>query len=536
MIEKVYDALLTAAFGAYWVNLSKDQIVGIAKDDDRGTMKAIFKEAGVVDFPANYTQYANALRHSVDEAEQDDYLGSGSREHLLSCYEHGVYYNAAECWFTKDDGTLMYTLSEAYLIKDDDSEDICALVVNRDKTELHNQHEERKEILRRALYQAEAANRAKKSFLTNISHDIRTPMNAIVGFTELAANHVDDPRLATEYIEKIRQASNNMLNIINDVLDMSRIEGGKVALEESECNIVDLVRDVYDLMQDKANEKRLYFYLYTASIEDRRVICDKIRLNQVLTNIIGNAIKFTNPGGTVSTKISQLGRDGDKAVYEIRVKDTGIGMSEEFIPRIFGEFDKERSATLSGKSGTGLGMTITKNIVDIMGGDIKVDSKVGVGTEFVVTFSFNILGNEGATSVYHSESSDNITFNKERVLIVEDNELNAEIAAEILRHANLVPEIAENGEIAVDTLKKADPGYYKAVLMDVQMPVMDGIEATRKIRAFANPWMSGIPIIAMTANVFDEDKEACMAAGMNAHIAKPISVPELMITLRHYIK
>lgn len=535
MKEKIYDALLSTAFGAYWVNVTKDQITGIIKDDEKGTMKAIFKEAGVIDFPANYTQYVNALRHSIEEGRQDDYLISGSRDHLLKNYENGQFCCSSECWFTKSDGTLMYPLSEFYLVKDDITEDICALVVSRDRTDYHNKLEERKEILKRALYQAESANRAKKSFLTNISHDIRTPMNAIIGFTELAANHVDDPKLASEYIEKIRQASDNMLGIINDVLDMSRIEGGKIALEETECNITELFRGVYDLMEEKAKDKRLYFYLYTSGINDRRVICDKVRLNQVLTNLISNAIKFTNPGGTVTTKVSQIGKIGDKATYEIRVKDTGIGMSEEFIPHIFGEFDKERSATLSGNTGTGLGMTITKNIVDIMGGDIKVESREGQGTEFIVTFSFTVLDNEGE-GVYHSESSDRITFHRERVLIVEDNELNAEIASEILKHANLTPEIVENGALAVDKLKKAEPGYYKVVLMDIQMPVMDGIEATRKIRTFANPWSSSIPIIAMTANVFDEDKEECMEAGMNAHIAKPINVPELMITLKQYIQ
>lgn len=535
MKEKVYDALLSTAFGAYWINVTKDQIVGLVKDDDKGTMKAIFKEAGVIDFPANYTQYVNALRHSVEEGMQDDYLLSGSREYLLKNYENGICCCSCECWFRKDDGTLMYPLSDFYLMKDDDSDDICALVVNRDRTDYYNKQEERKELLKRALYQAEAANRAKKSFLTNISHDIRTPMNAIIGFTELAANHMDDTKLLADYIEKIRLASDNMLNIIEDVLDMSRIEGGKITLEESECNIVELVKGVYDLMQKKADEKRLYFYLYTSGINDRRVVCDKVRLNQIMTNLISNAIKFTNPGGTVITKVSQKGKSDDKATYEISVKDTGIGMSEEFLPHIFGEFDKERTATLSGNSGTGLGMTITKNIVDIMGGDIKVESKEGIGTEFVVTFSFVVLDNEGA-GVYHSESSDKITFKRERVLIVEDNELNAEIAAEILRHANLTPEIAENGAIAVEKLKKAEPGYYKTVLMDIQMPVMDGLEATQKIRAFVNPWSSNIPIIAMTANVYDEDRDACIKAGMNAYIAKPINVPELLITLKKYIQ
>lgn len=535
MKEKIYEALLSTAFGAYFINVTKDQITGIIKDDEKGTMKAIFREAGVIDFPANYTQYVNALRHSVEEGRQDDYLLSGARESLLKNYDEGIYCCSSECWFTMEDGSIFYPISEFYLIKDDDSDDICALVVNRDKTAYHNKREEHKEILKRALYQAESANRAKKSFLTNISHDIRTPMNAIVGFTELAATHIDDTKLLKDYIDKIRIASDNMLNIINDVLDMSRIEGGKITLEESECNIAELAKGVYDVMQKKADEKQLYFYLYTSAINDRRVICDKVRLNQIMTNLISNAIKFTKSGGTVITRVSQIGKSGDKATYEIRVKDTGIGMSPEFIPHIFGEFDKERSATLSGAPGTGLGMTITKNIVDIMGGDIKVESKEGIGTEFIVTFSFVVLDNEGA-GVYHSESSDKISFKREKVLIVEDNELNAEIAAEILRHANLSPEIAENGAVAVELLKKAEPGFYKAVLMDIQMPVMDGIEATRRIRAFVNPWSSNIPIIAMTANVYEEDREACMDAGMNAYIAKPINVPELMITLKKYIQ
>ena len=520
---------------------------------------------------------------------------------------------------------------------------------------------ESQDALSEALNKAEAANRAKTVFLNNMSHDMRTPMNAIVGFTALAIERLDSTALVKDYLSKIALSSQHLLSLINDVLDMSRIESGKVTLEETEIHLPALVRELQAIIQANVSAKRLEFFVDVQDIAHEDIVADKLRLNQVLLNILSNAIKFTPEGGAVSFRITELPSDAEgRAVFEFRIKDNGIGMSEEFKKTIFQAFTREKTSTVSGIQGTGLGMAITKNIIDMMGGEIAVQSEEGKGSEFVVTIhckcgcsqvdpqplpalqgrralvagaekscaaicamlrklgmradsagcgeasalaalaieqgdSFSVYvvdaGKSGADgveavrgirkaagisaaivlvadqgSVMESEAkeagatalcprpvflselrgalhSDAGTepaescggpapdFTGKRILLAEDNELNQMIAEEILEEVGFDVDIAGDGTVAVEKMESAPAGTYDIVLMDIQMPCMDGIEATRRIRALGDPRKAGVPIVAVTANAFLEDQKTAMEAGMDGHLAKPYDVPAMMETL-----
>ena len=527
------------------------------------------------------------------------------------------------------------------------------------------QLEEQNRKLEIALQHEGAANRAKREFLFNMSHDIRTPMNAIIGFTSLAATHIDNREQVLDYLKKISTSSQHLLSLINDVLDMSRIESGKVKIEEKAVHLPDLVHDVRSIIQPNVAAKRLSLFIDTMDIEDEDIITDPLRLNQILLNILSNAIKFTPTGGMISIRIAQKnGAPKGCVCYEFRIKDNGIGMSEEFQKHIFEEFSREESSTVSGIQGTGLGMSITKNIVDLMGGTIALTSEPGKGTEFIVTLCFTRSGQkaepkqlpqlEGLRALvadddtntclnvstmlskigmrpewtisgkeavirtkYAVEQGDEFSvyiidwlipdmngieivrqirkvignrcpiiiltaydwadiedearaagvtafcekplflselrrvlaepFRAEpasepaqptaadlkgkKLLLVEDNELNREIALEILKEAGFVVDTAEDGAVAVQKIKQAAPGQYDLILMDIQMPNLDGYEATRQIRALPDAEKANIPIFAMTANAFEEDRQNALEAGMNGHIAKPLDVPHLLRVL-----
>ena len=515
-----------------------------------------------------------------------------------------------------------------------------------------------------AVEKAESANRAKSTFLSNMSHDIRTPMNAIIGFTTLALSNIDDTERVKDYLGKTLASSNHLLSLINDVLDMSRIESGKIHLEEVEVNLSDVLHDLKTIVSGQIYAKQLELYMDVMDVTDEDVYCDKTRLNQILLNLLSNAIKFTPAGGTVSVRVRQLaGKVHGCGQYEFRIKDNGIGMSQEFAQKIFEPFERERTSTVSRIQGTGLGMAITKNIVDMMGGTIEVQTAQGKGTEFtvcvpmraqteqrpvekiteleglkalVVDDDFNtcdsvtkmlvkvgmraewtLSGKEAVlrarqsiemSDVYHAYIIDwrlpdmngievtrqirslhddtpiiiltaydwsdieveakaagvtafcakpmfmsdlretlmsalgqkpadavqgllpekNADFKGKHILLVEDNELNREIAQEILREYGFQVDTAENGEVAVEKVSTAAPGSYDLVLMDVQMPVMDGYTATRKIRALDDPARAKLPIIAMTANAFDEDRRNALESGMNGFLSKPIVIGDLV--------
>ena len=525
---------------------------------------------------------------------------------------------------------------------------------------------EQNTLLEAALSQANRASKAKSVFLSNMSHDIRTPMNAIVGFTNLAITHIDHTEQVAEYLQKIKTSGNHLLSLINDILDMSHIESGKIHLDEKPCSLPDILHGLRNILQADIHAKQLELQFDTVDVWDEDIFCDQLRLNQVLLNLLSNAVKYTSAGGSVSMRITEKpGAPEGYANYEFCIKDNGSGMSEEFVEHIFEPFERERNSTISKIQGTGLGMAITKNIVDMMNGTISVQSEQGVGTEFTVSFTFRLnsnikeplvipelrhckalvvdddfntcdsvsymLGQLGMRaewtlsgkeavlrthqavmrntdySVYiidwllpdmngvevtrrirkeinssapiiiltaydwadieteakeagvtafcskplflselssclqsvmrpetkgQADSTENYAVHHTgRILLAEDVEMNQEIAVAILENAGFTVDVADNGQIAADMVKQSEPGYYQAVLMDVQMPVMNGYEATQEIRNLKDSRLASIPIIAMTANAFTEDREAALKSGMNGHIAKPIDVQLLFETL-----
>ena len=391
-------------------------------------------------------------------------------------------------------------------------------------------------------------NRAETIFLNSISHDIRTPLNVIIGYTELASAHVNEAQEVKRYLSKIQTASKHLLLLVNDVLDMSHIESGTLKLEHAPVYFPDVLEDLKSIVQTDISAKQLEFHVDTKNMVHKNVITDKLRLNQVLLNILENAVKYTRPGGKICFQIQELkGQEPEFAKYEFRVKDTGIGMSEEFIEHIFEPFSREQTSTVSGIEGMGLGMAIVKKIVDRMGGTIAVKSRQGKGTEVRVILLFKVSSRvaECETKVFKKTgqmkilsergNSENLLKGK-KILLAEDNELNREIAVELLKEEGFILDTAEDGTIAVEKMRTAKPGQYDLILMDIQMPIMDGYEATRQIRKLPNPETANIPIVAITANAFEEDRQKALEAGMNEHVSKPIDMERLLEVVKKVLK
>ena len=394
---------------------------------------------------------------------------------------------------------------------------------------------EKHEMLEREKIRAVESSLAKSQFLFNMSHDIRTPMNAIIGYTNLARKEEISPA-AREYLGKIETSSQHLLALINDILEMSRIENGKLELEFEPTDLCGILEEIRDLFAQQMAEKQIEFSIHDTRVQHRYVWCDRKNLNRVLLNIVSNACKFTPEGGAITASIWEIGGlETGYAAYELRVQDNGIGMSKEFADRMFNAFERERTSTVSKVQGTGLGLAITKRIVDLMGGTIEVITSPGSGTEMIIRLKLQLAGEEDVVKAPDPETAapgaPDLDFGSIRLLLAEDNDINREIANMILTQAGFQVENAENGRIAVDMVAVSEPGYYDAVLMDIQMPVMDGYEATKAIRALPDPALAAIPILAMTANAFKEDEQAALAAGMQAHIAKPLDVEQMMATL-----
>lgn len=407
---------------------------------------------------------------------------------------------------------------------------------------------QQKQAIEAALVEAEYANQAKSRFLSNMSHDIRTPMNAITGFANLAQTSIDDKAQVKNYLNKIQAASKHLLNLINDILDMSRIESGKVQIEESEVSLRDVLLDVDNLIRPMAEEKNIYFHIRNEIINNY-VYCDKLRLNQVLINLLGNAVKFTPESGEISLRVYQeMVAPAGYGVYIFKVKDNGIGIGKEFQDNIFKAFEREKSTEHSGIQGTGLGLSITKNIVKMMGGKIDLESDVGKGTEFTVkvvfmlqdvdeeTMSKKEKNIETAQEEAKEKAIQKALFTGRKLLLVEDNALNREIAKKLLMGQGFLVDEAVDGKVAVEMLKVSHVGEYAAVLMDIQMPVMDGYEATRAIRDLDNRILANVPIVAMTANAFGEERKKAFACGMNGYVTKPIEINVLFETLKQIIE
>ena len=606
----------------------------------------------------------------VYESDRDEFYKQTRRETILTELEKDIVY-FVDFRIVVDGVIQYYQIKFTYTKNETGIIDKLIVGIHSIDEQVRVQKQQQ-EALKEALSLAQSANRAKTTFLNNMSHDIRTPMNAIIGYTGLAASHIDSKEMVTEYLRKISQSSEHLLSLINDILDMSRIESGKMTLNEQKEDLSEIVHTIRNITQSGISSKNLDFYVDVFDVTDEFVYCDKLRVNQVLLNVLSNSIKYTQSYGTISFKVSEYNvRPDGYATYRFSVKDTGIGMSEEFVKTIFEPFTRVKSSTVSGIQGTGLGMAITKNIVDMMGGRIEIKSEENVGTEVIIEFDLKIADiqkeeeapesltklcglrglvvdddldscvsiskmlkeismrsewcSSGKEAVFRAqtahEEGDNFSvyiidwmipdmngietarrirkvvgeftpiiiitaydwadieqeayeagvtafvnkplfmsdlkktlakccdpdsvvvveeekpdYSGKKILLVEDNEMNREIACEILEEYGFVMDTAEDGTIAVEKMEKATPGQYDLILMDVQMPFMNGYEATRRIRAMSEPAIANIPIVAMTANAFEEDRQKAFESGMNEHIPKPVDVQQLVNTLSEVLK
>lgn len=458
-----------------------------------------------------------------------------SRENLIAVLESGQPTEFIIRWPTGNGDECVYMKNRLVPFDDDDGTKKLVIGVLDVTSE-----EQQQRLLKEARERAEEASNAKTSFLFNMSHDIRTPMNAILGFTDIAMNHIDEPDRACDSLKKIKLSGGYLLNLINDILEMSRIEAGKMEIVPIPLNAYEVTESVVTMSRSLAATKDITFNVKAEGLKNPYIYSDELHTNQIIINLISNAIKYTNPGGTVDYSVEQISDPEDGiAKYRVTVNDNGIGMSEEFQKHLFESFSREQSSTVSKQEGAGLGLAIVKKIVDMMGGTIAVQSKSGEGSTFVVELPLKVMDAEAIEKFEASRKKnivavDEISFDGQKVLLVEDNEMNREIATEILEDVGLVIDTAEDGAIAVRKVMEKGPSYYDFILMDIQMPVMNGYEATAEIRK-----MSGaekIPIIALSANAFKEDIDKSLSLGMNAHVAKPIDVKNLFETMQGLVK
>lgn len=395
---------------------------------------------------------------------------------------------------------------------------------------------EQQMLLRKSAAAAEAANKAKSAFLFNMSHDIRTPMNAIIGYAELSRNHLHEPDKLSEYLSNIRTCGQKMLSIIDNILEIARIENNQIVLEESICNIEESFDSCIVMFNTAVQEKHQTITVHK-QVANPYVYIDSSHLSEIVLNVISNAIKYTGQNGKIDCCLTQKPHeDADWCYMEISIADNGIGMSEEFQAHIFESFSREHSSTISGIEGTGLGMGIVKNLVELMHGTIEIQSSPGKGSTFTICIPCRTARKEEAEPRKSSSDRPQKTLAGKRILLAEDNDLNAEIAIELLSEEGLLVDRVSNGVACVEKLEKVAPDFYDLILMDIQMPVMNGYDATRKIRQLEDPFRSSIPIIAMTANAFAEDRQKALFVGMNDHVAKPVDMNVLIPVLEKHIR
>ncbi len=486
----------------------------------------------------NYFTYVESVAANIVPEDKQAFIDALSPENIHSEFAKGdaFFHNYR---IIKNNDITYYQLKVIHT--GDWTVDHNFLIGVHNMDELTKAQVAQEEILEGARIEAESANRAKSTFLFNMSHDIRTPMNAIIGFNNMALKHLDNKEKLLDCLEKVNVSSHHLLSIINDVLDMARIESGKVTIEEDKVYITDAAASLAEIVRQSVKDKEITFITDYSAVKHNCVFADELRVNRVLMNIANNAIKYTNAGGTVKCIIAETESDRPGyASYDFIVEDTGIGMSEEFLEHIFEAFTRESTSTITGIQGTGLGMAITKELVELMKGTINIESKLGKGTKVTIHFEFRIADNENVSTESEAALDTSILKGK-RILLVEDNELNREIAREILEELEITVEEAEDGTIAVEKCVNAITAgdaskLYDLILMDIQMPIMDGYKATQQIRDYKSDYAKSVPIIAMTANAFAEDKKKAFEAGMNAHLAKPININDLTRTLISFAK
>ncbi len=418
---------------------------------------------------------------------------------------------------------------QLYIVNVGKETQVAQVVMGFRNVDSEVRHElEHRRVLETTLEQAKAANIARNTFLANMSHDLRTPMNAIAGFTELARRHKDDPEKVGEYLDKIEESGRLLLQLLSDVLEFTKIESDQIHIEEQACSLPEIVDNVCAAALSRARLRGISLSSDISGLTHTDVCADRDKLEEVLIHLVYNAIKYTLRGGSVLLTAEEVKRlSADYAVYRFVVQDTGIGIGKDFLPYVFEPFEREKNTTLSGVQGTGLGLAITRNIVDRMGGIIEVASEVDHGSRFTVTLSLRLNHAERSEENHGGNTLERLK-KGQKILLVEDNEINREIEVELLCSVGFRVDTASDGSIAVNMIKASQPGEYALILMDIQMPVMDGHQAAQAIRKLPEPYHAGIPIVALSANAFDEDRKRSMKSGMNAHLAKPVDMDRLI--------
>ena len=513
---RVATALAGDYFSIYVVDLDTDHFVEYSAT----------KEFDTLGVEKNGEDFFNLSRRNMSrliyEDDRERFMGTFYREKIMSILERDKIFTMKYRLVFGD--TPVWVSMKATLLEDKDGRHLI-IGTNNIGAQMEREEEYQQRV-------REARTNARNDFLANMSHDIRTPMNAIVGYTNIAKSNKHKPETVADALDKIGSSSHYLLSLINDILDISKIESGKMQISCGPCDLAELFRRIEDITALQAKKKSLVINYCYDNICHYQVITDELRIEQIIINIVSNAIKYTPPGKTVDLIAEEVPSPGGKNKYRFIIRDTGIGIKEDYMPHIFESFTREERTTVNRIQGTGLGLAITAKIVEMMGGTISVKSKLGEGSEFTVELELEPLETD---SQANADNSENIDLAGHRILLVEDNAINAEIARMILEQYGAEVQQAENGKIGLEALQEKGPGYYDAVLMDIQMPVMNGFEATKAIRALGGAYATALPIIAMSANAYDEDVRDCLAAGMNGHIAKPFNPDELMRILRRYI-
>ena len=514
---KVAQALAGDYFSIYIVDPDTDEFVEYSATQEFNDLE-VEKSGG---------DFFNVSRKNMERVifsdDKERFLGTFYKEKVMSILERDGTFTMKYRLVIGD--TPIWVSMKATLLEDKDGRHLIIGTNNID-AQMKRELEYQKHV-------AEARTSARNDFLANMSHDIRTPMNAIVGYTNIAKSNLNDPAAVTNALEKIGSSSHYLLSLINDILDISKIESGRMQVNLAPCDLESIFRRIEDITALQARNKSLIITYQHDSVCHYRVYADELRIEQVLVNIVSNAIKYTPAGKTVDLIAEEEPSEGNRNRYRFIVRDTGIGISEDYLPYIFESFTREEKTTVNRIQGTGLGLAITAKVVELMGGTISVESTPGEGSEFVVVLDLESLDCEDKTE----ESEDGtIDLSGRRVLLVEDNEINAEIACMILSQYGIEVDRATNGQNGLEQVQRHEGGYYDAVLMDIQMPVMNGYEATRAIRELDSDYFRTLPIIAMSANAYDEDVKDCLAAGMNAHIAKPFNPDDLFRLLYAVLK
>ena len=546
--ERYRQAMTSGASTVYYVNLTANCIVEEIYENVRGVRIPLLNEVGL-SAPCRFDEFANRWAdRMVAGQEKESFIKVYNRESLMESFLNGKAeivheFQSKLC----GEDSIRILRQTILMVRTDIAGDVTAMCTIKDVTRLREKEYKKKISLMKAYESAKQANEAKSDFLSRMSHDIRTPMNAIMGMTAIARMHVGDDEKVSDCLRKIEMASTHLLGLLNEVLDLSKIEAGSFELTQEQFDIVDLIHNLLDMSKAVVDEKRHELKLEIEPLVHRIVVGDSQRIQQVFVNLLGNAVKYTPEHGKMRIALSEKqSRSSVLGCYEMIFEDNGIGMTKEYMEYMFEPFSRAEDTRINKIEGTGLGLSIAQSIVSMMDGSIQVESEVNKGSKFTVTIFLKLPEDSCRNNMIKKEKSGNNTYNAlyeenykiyegKNVLLVEDNERNAEVAAELIGITGVNVELAENGRAAVARYEQHAPGYYKLIFMDIQLPVMNGYEAARKIRSSGREDAESIPIIAMTANAFTEDVEAAYAAGMNEHIAKPLEFERLTGILKKWL-